>query len=816
MKVEELVHNIKLGDIVIPEFQREFVWGLNRSKELIQSLINEYPIGGILIWKTSTPPQLKGKGFSKGAEENRSYQVLLDGQQRSTALYMLTTGEIPPYYNQNEINSDPRDLAYNLFSGELRYWHTSMSNDKSWQLVTDCILGNVNHVQIAFDLYQKYSKLAELIDFEFDFGNLNNSRYQAFLAAKTLFKQANLNLFFASQQIWRIGLPSKTITTTIAELADLYEKSDAMGEEILVPQKFMNFWKRKVVPEVENILSDYSNQERLVTKFNDNFNKIVSITKREILSQEIPSSANFADAIDIFDKINSMGVHLGISELALTHITAIWPDARRQMKKTLERLEKKGFELDLNLTTRLLVAHKTGRGALDAIGKASFEPIRIFSSDELSSGWEECNLILEYLIDILTAEKITSSNLIKSKNVLIPIFKFLSLSGGSFQNDNDRKRAIYWFHLALIWGRYAGSTDQRLEEDLNLIKQSAPWEKLVDKIIDQRGRIKIEASDLQGQGSSSRFFNSFCIMLSHKRAKDWFNGLELNFDPRTNYSIHKHHIFPIALLERSGFSESNDIQRAFINEIGNLSILTGTTNISISDKSPFDYFPEIISNYPDALSSQLIPDNDELWKRTNFLDFLSQRRSMIADAMNKFLDNYLSGLTEVDIRKDVSELILQPESETLEFKETWAYDIRQSEQNGKPTKNAKLQLSCIKTVAAFLNSNGGSLFIGVSDDNQLIGLERDISLTKLDKDKFERNISEVLMNALGASKKPYYSINLFEIDEHVICKVETKPCNLSKNWVAFEGEQLFFIRNGNSTISLKGAAVDDYWESKIA
>jgi len=96
MKIEELISSIRRREIVVPEFQREFVWNKSRARELIYSLLNEYPVGGILIWKTDEPPHLKGEEFKKGHEQNKVYQVLLDGQQRSTALYMLITGEIPP------------------------------------------------------------------------------------------------------------------------------------------------------------------------------------------------------------------------------------------------------------------------------------------------------------------------------------------------------------------------------------------------------------------------------------------------------------------------------------------------------------------------------------------------------------------------------------------------------------------------------------------------------------------------------------------------------------------------------------------------
>ena len=44
-------------------------------------------------------------------------EILLDGQQRSTALYLMIEGKIPPYYSINDITKDPRTLAYNLYTG---------------------------------------------------------------------------------------------------------------------------------------------------------------------------------------------------------------------------------------------------------------------------------------------------------------------------------------------------------------------------------------------------------------------------------------------------------------------------------------------------------------------------------------------------------------------------------------------------------------------------------------------------------------------------------------------------------------------------
>lgn len=815
MKIEELISGIKRQEIVVPEFQREFVWGANRAKDLIRSLLNEYPIGGILIWKTDNPPQLKGPNFDEPEGGGRTYQVLLDGQQRSTALYMLITGEIPPFYKQGDINSDPRELSYNLYTGELQYMNSSMSKDKSWQYVTDCLNDRVDHLEIAFDLHEAYSKLADLKSFTFDF-KIEDGVWRHFNKIRTLLNSAGLNIAHASKQIWKIEIPTKTINVTITELDALYERPGEQddGSNHIDQKKFMAFWKEKVIAEIELLLEEYQDQKKLVSRVNNNFNKLSMIPKREILAQEIPASAEFSDAVDIFDKINSGGVQLSKSELALTHITAIWPEARREMKKTLDNLKSRGFDLDLSLMTRLLIVQTTGRASFDAIGRASYDAIRMLNYDLLSHGWTEAKATLSYLLDILKSEKVTNSSLIKSKVVIVPVFHFLSLHGGTFKNDSDRSRAIHWFHTALIWGRYAGSTDQKLEEDVNATRHPSPWEALINKIIDQRGRIRIEASDLEGQGANSRFFNSFCVMLAQKGAKDWFNGIGIDSGTESNYTMHKHHIFPVALLTRTGYSEHNDRQNALINELSNLAIIADSTNLKISDKPPEQYFVEIQKNYPSALQSQLIPEDEELWKETNFLDFLEVRRRLIADAMNGFLDGYLSGNTPETENEEVAEIIILPESETQEYKETWAYDVRVSGEQQKPVKSSKVQLSCIKTVAAFLNSNGGDLFIGITDNLKVEGLNNDLDLVSNDIDKLERQISQVLLNSLGAAKKPFYRLKMIEFEGKFICRVMARACYSSKTWVTFEGEQTFYVRNGNQTIALRGSDVDEYWEDR--
>ncbi len=123
MKISQLLDEIKKHDLVLPEFQREYVWSREQAKQLFVSLVKGYPVGGLLFWKTDDPPELKN--LDKVPEKLGTIQIILDGQQRLTTLYMLLTGEIPPYYTEKDITIDPRDLYFNIGKGEFQYYQAS-------------------------------------------------------------------------------------------------------------------------------------------------------------------------------------------------------------------------------------------------------------------------------------------------------------------------------------------------------------------------------------------------------------------------------------------------------------------------------------------------------------------------------------------------------------------------------------------------------------------------------------------------------------------------------------------------------------------
>lgn len=94
-KYKDLIHEIGNGDIKIPKFQRDFVWSIEKTAELLDSIIKGYPIGTFILWKTNERlNHIKNIGNLElpPTPDGNQVQYVLDGQQRITSLYAAYKG----------------------------------------------------------------------------------------------------------------------------------------------------------------------------------------------------------------------------------------------------------------------------------------------------------------------------------------------------------------------------------------------------------------------------------------------------------------------------------------------------------------------------------------------------------------------------------------------------------------------------------------------------------------------------------------------------------------------------------------------------
>jgi ATP-dependent Lon protease len=159
-------------------------------------------------------------------------------------------------------------------------------------------------------------------------------------------------------------------------------------------------------------------------------------------------------------------------------------------------------------------------------------------------------------------------------------------------------------------------------------------------------------------------------------------------------------------------------------------------------------------------------------------------------------------------QRTVAELIEDGESETVEFKASIRYDIE--------TKGANTELirGPVKTVSAFMNTEGGTLLIGITDkEKTVVGIENDVkTLRNANVDEYERHLRQALIDAFGVEFTPYVKVSFPDVDGVQVCRVDvgTSPKPV---FVAGKGQgKEFYIRSGPRSDPLDPEATHGYIE----
>lgn len=144
-------------------------------------------------------------------------------------------------------------------------------------------------------------------------------------------------------------------------------------------------------------------------------------------------------------------------------------------------------------------------------------------------------------------------------------------------------------------------------------------------------------------------------------------------------------------------------------------------------------------------------------------------------------------------------LIAGGEGPTVEFKQT----LRADTSTGAVHKG--VELAAVKTVAAFMNTAGGTLFLGVNDAGAPTGLEPDLKLTnRRDLDGFETTLRNLLMGRIGKASSSRVSVEFVtETAGTTFCAVSV-PREQDPQWVEDKGNDILYVRAGNGTVPLTG------------
>jgi len=698
--ISDLIKEIKVGELVLPEFQRGYIWTPEQVKSYVRSLYRKYPTGHFLIWKTYSPQQSRGQS---PPTENSYSRLILDGQQRLTSVYSLFEGKPPAFYEGETLFFN---LYFNLATEEFEFYQkVKMANDPLWIAVTPFLEKGINQ--------------------------------------------------------WLTDLDQLPI-----DHRDLYLKHLAK------------------------------------------FNRLDNIRNYTYHLDEVTDKP-VEEIVTIFNLVNSSGTELSKADLALARVCVGWPEARDTLKAAEQHFGNAGFKFKLEFFTRCVSAV--------AVGNAYFEGGFDKASPEVvQEAWNKSERVLEYLVNILRNDAyIDSSDTLNTPYVLVPLVVYLSRQGGFFKDDAEKRGFLHWMYLALMWGRYAGSTDTQLQADVNALQTENLLKSLLANILQDRGRVKVEPQDLEGQGTRSRFYPITYIVARSHGAVDWFTGVKLyNSNIGKSYGLEDHHIFPQSVLYKNGYKKHESKDRKIVNDLSNRAYLTKRANLRASNALPAKYLPEVQAKYPKALLDQFIPTNPALWEVENYPQFLSERRRLIAEAINSFLDGLLAGNeAPLPIDDQTKAIIASGEGEKVEFKSSLRWDYKTN------SKNKALESVIVKTVAGFMNGKGGTLIIGVGPKGEILGIENDYGTFQKDpnRDGFEQRLTNLLANHLGKEFVPLVLVNFVSVEGKDICWLRVEP-SPNPVYVEEEGDIKFYARLGNTTQPMNPKEMTQYisirWESQ--
>lgn len=341
---------------------------------------------------------------------------------------------------------------------------------------------------------------------------------------------------------------------------------------------------------------------------------------------------DYEEVTESFIRINSRGTRLREAELAMAQLAYHWPGALvKEFETALEEYEQADYSLEARFLMRCFVAIGTNQSRFKHLGSLWKR-----GQSELESIWKQTKKAVDYTINFLRNNAgIESSEWLPSVNALIPLAVYLSKTNGRL-SETETNGLLFWFLEATIHGRFTGSPETKLDQDLRAIAGTTPLEDLMVNIKREVAKLDITPEMIEGKYQRHPFLPLVFIIFRANKARDWFTGTALsatNVGPE--HQLELHHVFPRAVL-----IQSNQFDAHEIDDIANIAFLSQKANRGILKSFPADYLPQIEK---ERLQAQEIPLEEDLWQIEHYRDFIVNRRLLLTQAINGFLGNLGKG-----------------------------------------------------------------------------------------------------------------------------------------------------------------------------
>ncbi len=364
--------------------------------------------------------------------------------------------------------------------------------------------------------------------------------------------------------------------------------------------------------------------------------QILGIIEIDLHIEEVTGEDKSLDVVvDIFNRVNSGGTKLSKGDLALAKICADWPQARDEMKAKLKSWESAGYEFSLDWLLRSVNTVLTG--------EAKFQYLHDRERQEIEAGLKQTSKHIDTLLNTIGGRLGLDHDRVFFSRFAVPVMvRYLELrriNGAGAMNEKERDKLLFWFAHSGMWGRFSGSTESYIDQDLAVLEgEDGGLDRLLEQLQLWHGSLRVVPAHFTGWSRGARFYPVLYMLTRMGEARDWGLGIPLRASLLGVMNrLEVHHIFPKAQLRKHKYRKMD------INALGNFCFLTKDTNLNIRDRLPEEYFEEVERQHPGALASQWVPMDRGLWKIERFPEFLEARKHLLAEEVNARLAELLHG-----------------------------------------------------------------------------------------------------------------------------------------------------------------------------
>ena len=573
--VGDLLRDVEIGRIGLPDLQRQFVWKDNKVRDLLDSMLRGYPIGYIILW--DSPDDYENSKTIGNNEKIYKHpdDLVIDGQQRLTSLLAAINGLKVKDKNFKERRIR---ICFNPLEAKFEVWSQAYERDSNW----------ISDISEVFKADKEFS----LPDFREDFiVVLNASREKKGQEAVSRVERNQIERNLVELlKLKEYVIPTLEIMTAAdeEEVADIFKRVNSGGQK-LNENNFIETLIAVYDTAIYDKIHAFCEDSRIPKK-GSAYNQIMEVSPQHLIR---------------------MAVGLGFR--------------RARMKYAYMLL--RGRDLESGETTSETREDNMSkfRNALDVVLDLNnwHAFLNLFAEAGYLRGSEVAStyvVIYGYVLYLIGKYDYKVDPMMLRK--IITQWIFMSTITSFYSSSPE----------STVEKQFADLRDIRTpKEYVDYIT------KVIDTIFtDDFFNVNLPAS-LNSSSSTSPAWFGYIASLNVLGAPIWLSNAPLSKhlmvgSSGTKSSIDKHHIFPKEHLKRIGITEDRDR-----NQIANFTYLDYNTNIDIGDNPPADYVRGFKAKLGDdafrlSCERNAIPDGFE---NMSYFEFLENRRKRMSGVVRK-------------------------------------------------------------------------------------------------------------------------------------------------------------------------------------